>query len=205
MTCLSKVYGPLHFLYRVYLFSYFGMMIAAIVYTSMRKSGESCKYVLFLASVVCGNLIIWVVEQLIHVDFEFLSVSYIATELLMLLVCGMMQDYDKMVAEARLETVRDEESKTAMPPDMEQLLADFSQRANKLTATERGILRYYADGYDTNHVAELAYISIHTVRKHNANMYQKLGVGSRDELMLYVEMFRRCGRLDEILQMQPES
>ena len=47
-------------------------------------------------------------------------------------------------------------------------------------------------------MAELAYISIHTVRKHNANMYQKLGVGSRDELMLYLELFRRCGRLDEL-------
>ena len=58
--------------------------------------------------------------------------------------------------------------------------------------------------YKISEVAELAFISIHTVRKHNANMYQKLGVGSKDELMLYIDLFRRSGRLDEILQ-HPEK
>jgi hypothetical protein len=86
VCCLEKVYGPLHFLYTVYLFSYFGMMIAAIAYASIKKSISSCKYVIFLASAVFGNLVIWFVEQLIYVNFEFLSVSYIATELLLLSV-----------------------------------------------------------------------------------------------------------------------
>ncbi len=85
-----------------------------------------------------------------------------------------------------------------LPPDIAELFNTFAQRAESLTATERNILRYYADGREISEVAELAYISIHTVRKHNANMYQKLGVGSRDELMLYLELFRRCGRLDEL-------
>lgn len=89
--------------------------------------------------------------------------------------------------------------KSSLPPDMEELLSTFSERASKLTATERSILKYYADGKEVSEVAELAFISIHTVRKHNANIYQKLGIGSRDELMLYIELFRRCGRLDEIL------
>lgn len=48
--------------------------------------------------------------------------------------------------------------------------------------------------------AEVAFISINTLRKHNANIYRKLEVGSRDELMLYLELFRRAGRLEEILQ-----
>ncbi len=48
-------------------------------------------------------------------------------------------------------------------------------------------------------VAELAFISIHTVRKHNMNIYRKLGVSSREELVLYLDLFRRYGRLDEIL------
>lgn len=85
-----------------------------------------------------------------------------------------------------------------LPPDIAELFNTFARRAESLTATERNILRYYADGREISEVAELAYISIHTVRKHNANMYQKLGVGSRDELMLYLELFRRCGRLDEL-------
>ena len=88
---------------------------------------------------------------------------------------------------------------------MEELFSAFSERAATLTATERSILQYYADGYEISEVAELSFISIHTVRKHNANMYQKLGVSSRDELILYVDLFRRSGRLGEILQPPEKS
>ena len=205
VCCLQKVYGPLHFLYTVYLFVYFGMMIAAIVYSYVKKTIMSCKYVVFLASAVFGNLIIWFVEQLIHVNFEFLSVSYIATELLLLSVHSMLQDYDRMAAAFQMSS-GDPEMKTAssLPPDVEELFSAFSERSATLTATERSILQYYADCHEISEVAELAFISIHTVRKHNANMYQKLGVGSKDELMLYIDLFRRSGRLDEILQ-HPEK
>lgn len=204
-TQLSKVYGPLHFLYAVYLMVYFGMMLAAIAQASIRKTITSCTYAAFLASAVFGNLIIWFVEQMIHVDFEFLSVSYIVTELLLLTVHNMMQDYDRRISTIQLaQQSASEESLQVMPPDMEELFASFTQRAAGLTATERGILNYYAQGKDVSQVAELAFISIHTVRKHNANIYQKLGVGSRDELVLYLDLFRRCGRLNEILE-TPEN
>lgn len=199
MTCLKKIYGPLHFLYTVYLFSYFGMMVATIVYASVRKIITSSKYAMFIASAVFGNLIIWLVEQLVHVDFEFLSVSYIFTELMLLVVHSMMQDYDKLMTVSSMPELS-EESGAALPPDIEELFTAFAERAAALTATERSIMNYYADGREISEVAELAFISIHTVRKHNANIYQKLGIGSRDELMLYIELFRRIGRLEEILE-----
>ncbi len=201
VCCLEKVYGPLHFLYTVYLFSYFGMMIAAIAYASIRKSISSCKYVIFLASAVFGNLVIWFVEQLIYVNFEFLSVSYIATELLLLSVHSMVQEFS-FPAVTDTATPNDpsgENDPHTLPPDVEALFTSFSQRAANLTATERSILQFYADGREISEVAELAFISIHTVRKHNANIYQKLEVGSRDELMLYLDLFRRSNRLSEIL------
>ena len=91
------------------------------------------------------------------------------------------------------------ESGYALPPDIAELFDTFSERAETLTPSERKILKYYAEGREISEVAELAFISIHTVRKHNANIYQKLRVGSRDELMLYLELFRRCGRLEELL------
>ena len=201
VCCLKKVYGPLHFLYTVYLFTYFGIMVAAIVYAGIRKKIPSCKYVIFLASAVFSNLIIWFVEQIIHVNFEFLSVSYIATELLLLSVHGMMQDYNVLSAAPCTppENHPAEVPASVMPPDMEELFNQFSARTTNLTATERSILHYYADGKEISEVAELACISIHTVRKHNANMYQKLEISSRDELMLYIDLFRRSDRLDEIL------
>jgi DNA-binding CsgD family transcriptional regulator len=201
VCCLEKVYGPLHFLYTVYLFSYFGMMIAAIAYASIKKSISSCKYVIFLASAVFGNLVIWFVEQLIYVNFEFLSVSYIATELLLLSVHSMVQEFSfpAVTDTAPLNDPSGENDPHTLPPDVEALFTSFSQRAANLTAAERSILQFYADGREISEVAELAFISIHTVRKHNANIYQKLEVGSRDELMLYLDLFRRSNRLSEIL------
>lgn len=85
-----------------------------------------------------------------------------------------------------------------LPPDVAELFDSFAEKVGTLTATERRILQYYIDGHEIAEVSELAFISIHTVRKHNANIYQKLGVNSRDELMLYIDLFRRCGRLDEL-------
>lgn len=86
-----------------------------------------------------------------------------------------------------------------LPSNIEELFASFAQRATSLTPTEHNILKYYADGKGISEVADQACISINTVRRHNANIYQKLGVGSREELLLYIELFRRCDRLDELL------
>ena len=86
-----------------------------------------------------------------------------------------------------------------LPSNVEELFSSLAQRATSLTPTEHNILRYYADGKGVSEVAEQACISINTVRRHNANIYQKLGVGSREELLLYIELFRRCDRLDQLM------
>ena len=106
-----------------------------------------------------------------------------------------IEEIDKLMSFIHDKSKADE---NGLPTDVVELFNAFSERAQALTPTERNIIKYYANGYDINEVAEMAYISINTVRKHNTNIYQKLGVGSRDELMLYIELFRRCGRMDEL-------
>ena len=85
-----------------------------------------------------------------------------------------------------------------LPPDIAELFNSFSERVQSLTTAEKTILKYYVEGYETADIPEKAFISISTVRKHNSNIYRKLGVASREELMLYIELFRRCERLDEL-------
>lgn len=97
-----------------------------------------------------------------------------------------------------IEKTRAAENENSLPSDIEELFAEFAKRAESLTPTERSIIKYYSDGKEVSEIPELCFISINTVRKHNANIYKKLGVGSKEELMLYVELFRRCGRLDEL-------
>ena len=86
-----------------------------------------------------------------------------------------------------------------LPPNIADLFDQFIERKRLLTAAERNILSYYIDGYEIADIPELAFISMSTVRKHNRNIYEKLGVSSRDELMLYIDLLRRCGRLNELI------
>ena len=85
-----------------------------------------------------------------------------------------------------------------LPPNIAELFDQFVERKSLLTEAERNILRYYIDGHEIAEIPELAFISMSTVRKHNRNIYEKLGVASRDELMLYIDLLRRCGRLHEL-------
>ncbi len=85
-----------------------------------------------------------------------------------------------------------------LPPNIEKLFRSFTGRVNTLTSTERTILQYYIDGHDINSVAEMAFISVNTVKKHNTNINRKLEVSTREELLLYIDLYRRCGRIDEI-------
>lgn len=85
-----------------------------------------------------------------------------------------------------------------LPPNIQELFDQFIEREHLLTEAERNILRYYIDGHEISEIPELAFISMSTVRKHNRNIYEKLRVSSRNELMLYIDLLRRCGRLEEL-------
>lgn len=198
-TRLIKEYGPLHFAYSVYLFSYFSMMVALTVIAAVKKGLPSPKYVFFLAAIVSGNICVWLVEQLADTDFEFLSVSYVATEMLLFLLHGILRDYgiSGKSAPPAPETVA--APSPELPPNLEELFSEFSRNVTTLTSAEKKILLYYIDGHETADIPSLAFVSIHTVKKHNRSIYQKLGVASKDELMLYIELFRRTDRLRELL------
>ena len=92
-TYLIKEYGPLHNIYKVFLFAYFASMVAIIIYTAVKKTVVSTKHSVFLAFVVIGNIATWLVENMIGAGFEFLSISYIVSEGLILFLYGILQDY----------------------------------------------------------------------------------------------------------------
>ena len=204
-THLVKEYGPLHCLYAVYLGGYVIAMLACIGYAAGKKRLASPQYTVFLLVTVLLNVGVWLVEQVIREEFEFLSVSYIVTAILLLLIYNMLFDYGiiqpgtgvlSVQMLTRLNTERIDPA--ALPRGMEELFQSFAQKTKTLSAAERRILNYYIDGHDIGEIPELAFISIHTVKKHNRSIYQKLDIASRDELMLYIELFRCCGRLEEI-------
>ena len=205
MTRLVKEYGPLHILYTVYLLGYILGMVGIILYAWKKQKLTSPKYTMLLMMAVLLNLGVWAVEQAIDIDFEFLSVSYIVTEIFLLLLYGVLRDFGlvqpggSLVSVQMLSQLSTRQIEPAKrPPDMEAMFHAFAEKGATLSLAERRILDYYIEGYDPAEIPELAYISIHTVKKHNRSIYQKLEVASRDELMLYIELFRCCDRLQEL-------
>lgn len=210
MSHLVKEYGPLHSLYAVYLLVYVLLMVGIIVHAAKKKRLASPKYTLFLLVAVLLNVGVWLVEQMLDENFEFLSVSYIVTAVLLLLIYGMLSDYGIIQSGGSLVSVQmltqlntRQINPGQLPPNMEDMFRRFAEKVKTLSAAERRILNYYIAGHEIAELPDLAFISINTVKKHNRGIYQKLGVASRDELMLYIELFRCCDRLDELIDETP--
>lgn len=172
-TALVKEYGPLHFIYALYVALYFVGMICVILYSIAKKTAVSLKYPVFLLVVVLGNIAIWVAEKCMHVRFEFLSVSYIMTEGLLLLLYGIVEDYEKKNMQQPEE------------PETLSIVEEFLQSANPrepLTDREREVLGYILENEKRKIIAEKMCISENTVKTHTTHIFEKLGVSGRAEL-----------------------
>ena len=176
---LVKVYGPLHSLYYVYLFVYLAVMIGIIAYSTICKNVKSAKHAGLLVVVVCFNICIWFIEQLINWDFEFLSVSYIASELLLLLLYGMIQDYEEAgvgIISDEVQGVEETVQKEVIPEPMEWPGAD------KLSAREKDVLIRMLEDKKRKEIADELCITENTVKKHVSSIFAKLEVTNRNEL-----------------------
>ena len=177
---LQKVYGPLHLVYYVYLFTYFALMICVICYAIRRKKIATYKHAGLLAVVVLLNIVIWLVEQFISWEFEFLSISYIVSELLLLFMYGMIQDYEQMLEQNGVQQPEEpaKERMVLTVPD----LTDWPE-LSLLSNRERDVLQKILEDKKRKDIAEDLFITENTVKKHISNIFSKLGVSSRHELL----------------------
>ena len=73
------------------------------------------------------------------------------------------------------------------------LIRDYLERSRRgeglpedpLTPRERGIVKLIAEGHSTREIADILTISEHTVERHRANVFQKLGFKNRVALTRY--------------------
>lgn len=195
VSSLNKVYGPWHSLYYFYLFGYFGSMVAVIFYSTAKKRLESTGHAAILIVSVFVNIGVWFIEQFIHIDFEVLSVSYIITELFLLSLHFMILESDQQkellesataLANARgiqLQELAASSSQSAADETSCERFQRFLDGVDTLTPTERSIYGYYLEKKTTKEIMELLNIKENTLKFHNKNIYSKLEVSSRKELM----------------------
>ena len=187
VSTLVKVYGPLHPLYLVYLLGYFSAMIAVIIRASIKKTFDSTAHAVIIAMAVFVNIGVWFIEQISSIDFEFLSVSYIITELFLCGVHMVMNENQRL-----RELVRQkEEALRATSTDVSradrvvssEMMEYFAQGLDTQTSQERQIYEAYLSGMSTKDIMIELNIKENTLKFHNKNLYSKLGVSSRKQLL----------------------
>lgn len=183
VSVLEKVYGPFHCLYLFYLLFYFIAMIAAVVRATRKRKLYSTAHVAMLISAVFVNIGVWFIEQIVKIDFELLSVSYIISELFLLGLYLMVQESEKMLLEQKKNAEKETVEKTELSKEQKEKCGFFSEGLLELTPTEKMIYTFYIEGKTTKEIREKLNITENTLKYHNKNIYSKLGVCSRKELV----------------------
>ena len=55
------------------------------------------------------------------------------------------------------------------------------------------VFNLYTEGFDAKKITEILCLSMNTIKTHNRRIFQKLGVSSRKELLVYVNMMKEKG------------
>ena len=190
---LIKEYGPLHDLYKVFLFAYFASMVAIIIYTAVKKTVVSTKHSVFLAFVVIGNIATWLVENMIGAGFEFLSISYILSEGLILFLYGILQDYELADTQVISGSAALPHSETAENIAASETIKSFSEKQienifnnwktlDTLSQREKEVLRFILENKKRKVIAETLFVTESTIKKHTSAIFKKLEITSRSEL-----------------------
>jgi DNA-binding CsgD family transcriptional regulator len=193
---LSKVYGPFHVLYLFYLLFYFSAVLGTTAFAILKKKLRSRMHAILLTLAVFVNIGVWGLGQLTDLEFEFLSVSYFISELFLLGLQLLMQENERILSQKNnefvLATMDLGRSSGGVPVESvsykeeridAQRLSDFRDGLLQLTKTEKTIYHLYLERKNTKEIMMQLEITENTLKYHNKNLYGKLGVSSRKELL----------------------
>lgn len=178
-SVLKKVYGPWHSLYLFYLLLYFTAMVAAIIHSAAARKLASPAHAVILCVAVLVNIGVWLLEQLVDFHFEFLAVSYIISELFLLGLHLMVQEAQRASSPVPVQPA----VPTPVPQVSREQAAFFAAHLPLLTPTERIIFDLYVAGMSSKDILKDQNIKENTLKYHNRNIYSKLGVSSRRQLL----------------------
>ena len=193
-TALKKEYGPLHSLYLYYLLGYFAAMVITTILARKKNKIKTSAHALLILFAVLVNIGVWLMEQFVELQFEFLSVSYIVSELFLLGINLLVNDINLHNAPVPDTTLAQSEAvitSTNQNCDVDALKEKTLQEKSDyllstlhtLTPTEKEVYRLYIDGKKTKEVMTALNITENTLKYHNRNIYSKLGVANRKELV----------------------
>ncbi|MBQ4282637.1 MAG: hypothetical protein IJB96_01760 [Lachnospira sp.] len=189
-TRLVREYGSLHILYYIYLFAYFTAVVSVIIYAIYKKKVVSKMHVAFLFSAVLCNIVIWLAEQFLPRGFEVLSVSYIMTEIFILLLYAILQEYGCINngvvvlppkhSIAKVESGSNE-NEFFTSEEIERIFSECDI-IETLTNREKDVFRCILANKKRKDIAEELFVTESTIKKYTASVFKKMAVTNRMEL-----------------------
>ena len=176
-------------------YTYFIAMVTVIIRAKLKKTIEASSHAIILAIAVFVNIGVWFIEQLVNIDFEMLSVSYIISELFLLGVHLVMNENQRLREIVKqVEAVNTySENKTTSDIMLKNPIESISITPEKieffitglksLTPTEKAIYEAHLARVTSKEIMANMKIKESTLKYHNRNLYGKLGVTSRKELL----------------------
>lgn len=186
-TVLVKEYGVLHPVYKMYIIAGLLAMIGVLAYSFVRRKDKNIGVSIYLSVLVAINIGIWFGETIFKSRFEFLSVSYIITEVLLLLFYSIVSRLINQLAAQDQSAEKDGTTDT----DTEEIIyfdniniedLDISG-IELLSDRERDVFALMLSGKKRKDIAEMLYVSESTIKKHSSSIYKKLRVENKKELM----------------------
>lgn len=170
------------------------VVLAIVSIASLWSKGEA-SIVVLSATVLGGLLLALVFGQIIALFVEPESVGAVLLVIASIYFSGVMLNalasLRALVESMANGTVAAADATCGLPrtvdlPEVCEALAD----EKGLSPREREILRFVAGGHTSPYIASKLVISEYTVRTHMRNMYRKVGVSSKEELIQLVEAKR---------------
>lgn len=183
-TVLEKVYGPWHPLYMFYLLGYTVVTAVIAVRTAVKKTLQTGIQTAVLFAAVFINIGVWLIEQFVKIDIELLAISYIISELFLLSLFLITRELEKEDLTASSVDSSREVPAVDTPGEADsERLAIFREGISRLTPAESTIYGFYIEGKSTKEIMASLCITENTLKYHNKNLYSKLGVSSRKQLI----------------------
>ncbi len=192
---LIKTYSFTHSIYTVYVVSYMLAVIGMTAYAILKKKLVFYRYIIMMVLIAFTNVAVWLTERFLGGSFEFLSVSYIFTCLLMIMLYSELSENG---LKDSFNSVISPNTSNSNQPNVLKLQGveiDFSDKetlsricnyysANRiLTNRETEILALTLQRFSRKEIAKQLFITDNTVKTHTSNLYFKLNVSSREELV----------------------
>ncbi|MGN0460887.1 MAG: response regulator transcription factor, partial [Ruminococcus sp.] len=147
-------------------------------------SEKDLKVSVFLAVVVSVNIGVWLIESIMHSQFEFLSVVYVITEVLLLLLYSVVKEYSKAVMQlsAREQTAKEQAVTSLTGEELKEVISNW-QGVEVLSKREIDVFKLLLEGKRRKDIAEELFVTESTIKKHSSSIYRKIGVENRKELL----------------------